>query len=141
MEKVSSPLPSREILEELVRYVMPFGKYKGQLLIKLPEAYLAWFARTSMPRGKLGELIETALVIRHNGLDGHCPCWTSTEESTSYPPQTTSPQLRTSHADEATLRLASDTSCVGPCFSKPDLGCGDVQLRFLSIKGRAPDLL
>ncbi len=69
MEKVSPSLPSRELLEELVRYVMPFGKYKGQLLIKLPEAYLAWFARKSMPQGKLGELIETALVIRHNGLD------------------------------------------------------------------------
>jgi len=69
MEKVTPALPSRELLEELVRYVMPFGKYKGQLLVKLPEAYLAWFARNSMPKGKLGELIETALVVRHNGLD------------------------------------------------------------------------
>lgn len=70
MEKVTPPLPSRELLEELVRARMPFGKYKGQLLIKLPEAYLAWFARQSMPQGKLGVLLETALVIRHNGLDG-----------------------------------------------------------------------
>jgi uncharacterized protein (DUF3820 family) len=48
---------------------MPFGKYEGWRLVHLPEAYLAWFARTGMPSGKLGQLLETALVIRQNGLD------------------------------------------------------------------------
>jgi hypothetical protein len=48
---------------------MPFGKYQGTLLVKLPEAYLAWFARKGMPQGKLGMLLESALVIRQNGLD------------------------------------------------------------------------
>jgi len=69
VEKVTPALPSPELLQELVRARMPFGKYKGQLLIKLPEAYLAWWSRQSMPQGKLGVLLETALVIRHNGLD------------------------------------------------------------------------
>jgi hypothetical protein len=48
---------------------MPFGKYKGTLLLRLPEAYLAWFARQGMPKGKLGMLLETALVVRSSGLE------------------------------------------------------------------------
>jgi uncharacterized protein (DUF3820 family) len=48
---------------------MPFGKYQGQLLVQLPEAYLAWFARKGMPSGKLGMMLSTALVIRSNGLE------------------------------------------------------------------------
>ena len=65
----SPPLPDEELLLELCRYRMPFGKYEGQLLLKLPEAYLAWFARKGMPSGKLGMMLETALVVRQNGLD------------------------------------------------------------------------
>ena len=60
---------NQELLRELCGYRMPFGKYKGELLVKLPEAYLAWFARNGMPAGKLGVMLETALVIRQNGLD------------------------------------------------------------------------
>jgi len=60
---------NQELLRELCGYRMPFGKYKGELLVKLPEAYLAWFARKGMPGGKLGMMLETALVIRQNGLD------------------------------------------------------------------------
>lgn len=48
---------------------MPFGKYEGTRLLELPEAYLAWFARKGMPGGKLGVLLETALVVRSNGLE------------------------------------------------------------------------
>ncbi len=61
--------PSTELLLELLDYRMPFGKYKGWSLLKLPEAYLAWFARKGMPPGKLGVLLETALVVRSNGLE------------------------------------------------------------------------
>ncbi len=60
--------PSPELLLELARARMPFGKYKGRLLIDLPEAYLAWFARNGFPRGKLGEQLESMLEIKHNGL-------------------------------------------------------------------------
>jgi len=62
-------LPHPEQLQEVCQTYMPFGKYQGTLLVKLPEAYLAWFARQGMPQGKLGMLMETALVIRQNGLD------------------------------------------------------------------------
>lgn len=65
----SPPLPDEELLLELCRYRMPFGKHQGQLLLRLPEAYLAWFARKGMPGGKLGMMLETALVVRQNGLD------------------------------------------------------------------------
>jgi len=67
---VESPaLPDEALLRELCEYRMPFGKYQGQLLLRLPEAYLAWFARTKMPPGKLGMMLQTALVVRSNGLD------------------------------------------------------------------------
>jgi uncharacterized protein (DUF3820 family) len=60
------------LLVELLDYRMPFGKYQGRLLLELPEDYLAWFARKGMPSGKLGVLLETALVVRSNGLEPMC---------------------------------------------------------------------
>lgn len=47
---------------------MPFGKYKGLVIIDLPEYYLAWFARKGFPQGKLGELMALAYEIKLNGL-------------------------------------------------------------------------
>lgn len=61
---------SPELLLELARARMPFGKYKGVLLIDLPVAYLAWFARQGFPKGKLGQQLETMFEIKHNGLTG-----------------------------------------------------------------------
>jgi uncharacterized protein (DUF3820 family) len=63
------PLPDPELLREVCRMKMPFGKYEGFPLVRLPEAYLAWLARKGMPSGRLGMLLDTALVIRQNGLD------------------------------------------------------------------------
>jgi uncharacterized protein len=65
-------LPDHDLLLELLEYRMPFGKYQGYRLLELPEAYLAWFARQGMPEGKLGMLMETALVVRSNGLVPIC---------------------------------------------------------------------
>jgi uncharacterized protein (DUF3820 family) len=61
-------LPDGHQLLELARARMPFGKYKGQLLIDLPEAYLVWFQRQAFPRGKLGQQLESVLAIKSNGL-------------------------------------------------------------------------
>ena len=58
-----------EILEDLVRMPMPFGKYKGRLICDLPVYYLEWFAREGFPNGKLGMMLSTMLVIKSNGLD------------------------------------------------------------------------
>ncbi|MEY8711515.1 hypothetical protein A9B99_05620 [Mangrovibacter phragmitis] len=56
-------------LIEVANTVMPFGKYKGRVLIDLPEEYLLWFARKeAFPAGQLGELMSLALLIKTEGL-------------------------------------------------------------------------
>lgn len=47
---------------------MPFGKYKDQLIIKLPTNYLEWFAYKGFPAGKLGQMLSTMHEIRQNDL-------------------------------------------------------------------------
>jgi len=58
-----------EILTELVRFKMPFGKYKDRVIADLPENYLLWFRQKGFPSGKLGMLLETMYEIRLNGLE------------------------------------------------------------------------
>ncbi|WP_296621462.1 DUF3820 family protein [Marivirga sp.] len=59
-----------QILNDLVRVKMPFGKYKGTLLCNLPVSYLEWFKRKDgFPPGKLGMQMETLWVIKTNGLE------------------------------------------------------------------------
>ena len=57
-------------LTKLAQWKMPFGKYKGRILIELPEHYLLWFSREGFPQGELGELMALALEIKVNGLEG-----------------------------------------------------------------------
>lgn len=57
-----------EDLQKLVKYEMPFGKYKGRLLADLPGYYLNWFARVGFPKGELGRLLHLMQEINHNGL-------------------------------------------------------------------------
>lgn len=67
---MSDPLhPDPEILLELVRWHMPFGKHAGERIVDLPLPYLAWFARQGFPRGKLGEFMALAFEIKHAGLE------------------------------------------------------------------------
>jgi uncharacterized protein (DUF3820 family) len=58
-----------ELLLDLVKVKMPFGKYEGRLLCDLPVSYLEWFDRKGFPKGKLGMLLQTLLVIKQNGLE------------------------------------------------------------------------
>ena len=58
-----------ELLLELVKMKMPYGKYKDTLLCNLPVSYLEWLARKGFPKGKLGMLLETMYEIKLNGLD------------------------------------------------------------------------
>ncbi|MFJ5159513.1 DUF3820 family protein [Pantoea sp. NPDC088449] len=61
----------KQQLVEIANTVMPFGKYKGRVLIDVPEEYLLWFARKDeFPAGKLGELMQLTLVIKSEGLEG-----------------------------------------------------------------------
>jgi uncharacterized protein len=61
-------LPNPDLLLELVRNRMPFGKYKDKLLCDLPVSYLEWFGREGFPKGKLGMLLQTVYEIKINGL-------------------------------------------------------------------------
>ncbi|MBN2339864.1 MAG: DUF3820 family protein [Deltaproteobacteria bacterium] len=62
-------IPDAEELKTLANMPMPFGKYKGVLLIDLPEPYVVWFKRQGFPGGKLGRLLETLYEIKVNGLE------------------------------------------------------------------------
>ena len=59
----------KEDLAKLAKYEMPFGRYKGRILIDLPENYLLWFAGKGFPDSKLGTLMALALEIKINGLE------------------------------------------------------------------------
>lgn len=67
MEEAFGPNP--ELLTELVKMKMPFGKYKDTVLCNLPVSYLEWFARKGFPKGKLGALLQTLYEIKINGLE------------------------------------------------------------------------
>ncbi len=57
------------LLLELVKIPMPFGKFKGTILCNLPVSYLEWFQRKGFPAGKLGILLQTLYEIKLNGLE------------------------------------------------------------------------
>jgi uncharacterized protein (DUF3820 family) len=67
--------PSSEVAGEpdellaLASMRMPFGKYRGRLLIDLPEPYVVWFARHGFPEGKLGRMLQAVYEIKANGLE------------------------------------------------------------------------
>ncbi|MBK7950428.1 MAG: DUF3820 family protein [Deltaproteobacteria bacterium] len=61
--------PDSEMLVEVARMRMPFGRYAGTRLIDLPEPYVVWFRNKGFPRGRLGELLATVYEIKANGLE------------------------------------------------------------------------
>ena len=62
-------MPDAAVLLELAQMRMPFGKYKGRLLIDLPEPYVVWFSQKGFPKGKLGDMLRTVYEIKLNGLE------------------------------------------------------------------------
>lgn len=61
--------PDPQVLYDIARMKMPFGRYAGRRLVDLPAPYLAWFAERGFPKGRLGELLQTLVEIKSNGLD------------------------------------------------------------------------
>ena len=62
------PLANSDLLIEIIKTKMPYGKYKNYLICDLPDFYLEWFARKGFPKGKLGILLQTIYEIKLNGL-------------------------------------------------------------------------
>ena len=56
-------------LIKLAQYRMPFGNFKGRLLIDLPEPYVVWFHQKGLPPGELGEMLAAVYEIKLNGLE------------------------------------------------------------------------
>ncbi|MEX2442216.1 MAG: DUF3820 family protein [Alkalispirochaeta sp.] len=55
---VSAPSQEHAFLIKLANTRMPFGKYRGRLLIDLPEPYVVWFLGQGYPAGELGTIFE-----------------------------------------------------------------------------------
>lgn len=58
-----------EILLKLAGMKMPYGRYKGMLLIDLPEPYVVWFSQSGFPEGPLGQMLGLVYEIKVNGLE------------------------------------------------------------------------
>ncbi|MBL7766271.1 MAG: DUF3820 family protein [Chitinophagaceae bacterium] len=59
-----------EVLLEVVRMKMPYGKFRGLIICDLPISYLEWMLRKGgFPRGKLGFMLNTVYEIKLNGLE------------------------------------------------------------------------
>ena len=61
--------PDPEILMKVAKTRMPFGRYKGRLLVDLPEPYVIWFYNKGFPEGELGMLLSTVYEVKVNGLE------------------------------------------------------------------------
>jgi uncharacterized protein len=62
--------PDKQVLIDIVKTKMPFGKYKDSLLCDLPISYLEWFIRKGgFPEGRLKMLLSTVYEIKANGLE------------------------------------------------------------------------
>ena len=61
--------PDPAVLLKLTKTRMPFGKYKGRLLIDLPKPYVIWFAKKGFPEGELGRMLKILHEVKVNGLE------------------------------------------------------------------------
>jgi hypothetical protein len=65
---VESVTPDSQVLIDIVKTKMPFGKYKGTLICDLPVYYLEWLKNKGFPTGKMGMMLSTTYEIKTNGL-------------------------------------------------------------------------
>lgn len=61
--------PDPAVLLNLAKTRMPFGRYKGRLLIDLPRPYVIWFAKKGFPEGELGRMLKILYEVKTNGLE------------------------------------------------------------------------
>lgn len=60
---------NQQLLIDVAKMKMPFGKYKGSFLIDLPEHYVVWYHNKGFPKGKLGQQLELVYELKLNGLE------------------------------------------------------------------------
>jgi len=60
---------NKEELIELANAQMPFGKYQGKLLLKIPEPYLLWLIGKEIANGKLAIQLHQIMEVKLNGLE------------------------------------------------------------------------
>lgn len=56
-------------LREIAETVMPFGRFSGFLIYRLPAEYLQYFATRGWPAGRLGELLQIVYQMKADGGD------------------------------------------------------------------------
>lgn len=61
--------PDPAVLLKLAKTRMPFGRYKGRLLIDLPKPYVIWFAKKGFPEGELGRMLNILYEVKMSGLE------------------------------------------------------------------------
>ena len=59
----------KQILIDLAKMKMPYGKYIGRYLIDLPEHYIVWYKNKGFPAGKIGKQLELVYELQLNGLE------------------------------------------------------------------------
>lgn len=62
-------LQDKQILIDLAKMKMPYGKYIGRYLIDLPEHYIVWYKNKGFPAGKIGKQLELVYELQLNGLE------------------------------------------------------------------------
>ena len=62
-------LQDNQILIDLAKMKMPYGKYIGRYLIDLPEHYIVWYKNKGFPAGKIGKQLELVYELQLNGLE------------------------------------------------------------------------
>ena len=62
-------LQDKQALLDAINQPMPFGKYAGTPLLKLPEPYLVWFKQKGFPSGKIGQQLALIYEVKRNGLE------------------------------------------------------------------------
>jgi len=60
---------NQQELIDLANMRMPFGKFKGLLLVEVPEPYYVWYRSKGFPQGKLGNQMQLMYEIKVNGLE------------------------------------------------------------------------
>lgn len=69
MEDIVPQGMNPQIIRDIIKTKMPYGKYKGMAIYRLPEPYLVWHHSKGFPPGKLGMLLHTIYEIKLNGLE------------------------------------------------------------------------